>query len=62
MKVLGEEYQKMAEDKRRLYVGSLPFKADMESVRDLCEKYGTIEDGEIPVLKVLNVERFLCRA
>ena len=35
----------MGDDKRRIYVGSLSFNTDDESLRELCEKYGTIEDG-----------------
>ena len=35
----------MDDSKRRIYVGSLSFKTDEESLRELCEKYGTIEDG-----------------
>ena len=35
----------MGEDKRRLYIGSLSFKTDEESLRERCEKYGTLMEG-----------------
>jgi len=37
----------MDDNKRRIYVGSLSFKTDEESLRELCEKYGTIEDAKV---------------
>ena len=45
----------MDDNKRRIYVGSLSFKTDEESLRELCEKYGTIEDG-----MALYFTLFLC--
>ena len=35
----------MGEDKRRLYVGSLSYKTNEASLRERCEKYGTLEEG-----------------
>ena len=37
---------KMGTEGRRIYVGGLPYKADERDLRDLCNKYGRIEDGE----------------
>ncbi|XP_065057200.1 uncharacterized protein LOC135685257 [Rhopilema esculentum] len=37
----------MGDDQRRIYVGSLSFKTDEGSLRDLCEKHGSVEDVKI---------------
>ena len=36
----------MGTEGRRIYVGGLPYRVDERELRDLCDKYGRIEDGE----------------
>ncbi len=36
----------MTADGRRLYVGGLPYSVDETELKELCDKYGRIEDGK----------------
>ena len=36
----------MTTDGRRLYVGGLPYKTDERDLRELCDKFGHVEDGK----------------
>ena len=36
----------MGTEGRRVYVGGLPYGVDERELRDMCDKYGRIEDGE----------------
>lgn len=36
----------MGTEGRRLYIGGLPYKTDERDLRDLCDKFGHLEDGK----------------
>ncbi|XP_065057926.1 uncharacterized protein LOC135685787 [Rhopilema esculentum] len=47
----------MGTEGRRIYVGGLPYKADERDLRDLCNKYGRIEDAFIVLDKYSDHRR-----